>query len=171
MPVPFQDIQITDSISYPDHICDIPPSTVDDGHIPYSNLHSRSSFFFLLIHSICQVVGFYRTLSGTMSAFATLCHLRDISNEYTYVFLNEGIFHIFCVCLIFIGVKLTVTIRVCNANYAYFMWTQKAEEKTLTPEYHRLFRWICFGKLASFVVLTKWMRFFDSLEYKLCFHF
>lgn len=46
MPVPFQDIQITDSISYPDHICDIPPSTVDDGHIPYSNLHSRSSFFF-----------------------------------------------------------------------------------------------------------------------------
>lgn len=129
----------------------------------------RSSF--LLIHSICQVVGFYRTLSGTMSAFATLCHLRDISNEYTYVFLNEGIFHIFCVCLIFIGVKLTVTIRVCNANYAYFMWTQKAEEKTLTPEYHRLFRWICFGKLASFVVLTKWMRFFDSLEYKLCFHF
>lgn len=53
-------------------------------------------------------------------------------------------------------VQLTVTICMCNVNYAYFMWMQY--EKKLTPEYHRLFKWICFGKLASYIVLGfKWI--------------
>lgn len=90
-------------------------------------------------------------------------------------------FHIFCICLIcHKGEYCNWPSQFvwCYVIYAYLMWMQSDEEKKLTPEYHRLFRWICFGKLASFIVLVnkwildiRWCRTFQHFRLFFCINY
>lgn len=166
MQVPFQDEQITDSILYPYHICDFPTLLMMATVLMFCMLR----FFFLsifpffafihsFIHSICQVVGFsIGTLSGTVCTVRhSLPFTRHIKKN-THISFKWRYFHILlssgCLSLSPFQWRVKLTVTIYHAmQIMHISWNSNNQKKNgITPEHHWLVRWICFGKLVSFIV-------------------